>query len=107
MSAGHAMREIARVPGITTAVPPNTRVTTNLAVRNSNSAAQPFDWVSWDENNGGATYASLAASSYHSGGVNALFGDGSVKFVKDTIAPRNWRNLGTIAGNEIVSGTDF
>lgn len=44
-----------------------------------------------------------AARSLHPGGVNALFGDGSVKFVKDAIAPTLWRALATRAGGEITS----
>jgi prepilin-type N-terminal cleavage/methylation domain-containing protein/prepilin-type processing-associated H-X9-DG protein len=52
---------------------------------------------------GGPTYAAITARSYHPGGVNALMGDGSVRFVKGTIAGTTWRALGTIAGGEVVS----
>jgi prepilin-type N-terminal cleavage/methylation domain-containing protein/prepilin-type processing-associated H-X9-DG protein len=86
--------------GITTAVPPNTKVVPA-------GWTQPFDWVSIDENNGGPTYASLSASSYHSGGVNTLMGDGSVRFVKDSIGAVTWRALGTIAGGEVISSDSF
>ena len=65
------------------------------------------DWASVDENDGGPTYMSLSASSYHPGGVNALFADGSVHFVKNSVSPINWRSLGTIAGSEIVSGDAY
>ena len=50
---------------------------------------------------------SWPASSAHSGGVNTLFSDGSVKFVKDTIALRIWYALGTRAGGEVVSGDQY
>ncbi len=86
--------------GITTAVPPNAKVTIT-------GYSQPFDYVSVDENNGGPTYASLSASSYHPGGVNALLGDGSVKFMKNTVDPTTWRALGTIAGGEVISADSF
>jgi prepilin-type processing-associated H-X9-DG protein len=45
-----------------------------------------------------------AARSMHPGGVQVLFCDGSVRFVKDTISVQVWRPLGTRAGGEIVSG---
>ena len=47
------------------------------------------------------------AQSFHSGGVNVLFADGSVKFVKNSIAVQTWWNLGTRAGGEIVSADQF
>lgn len=48
-----------------------------------------------------------AARSLHPGGVHVGFMDGSVRFVKDTIAVGVWRPLGTRDGNEIVSGDSF
>ncbi len=42
------------------------------------------------------------ARSLHPGGVNALMGDGSVRFVTETIARSVWRALGTRNGGEIV-----
>ena len=47
------------------------------------------------------------AQSNHSGGVNALFADGSVKFVKDSIDMRMWMALGTRAGGEVVSSDAY
>jgi prepilin-type N-terminal cleavage/methylation domain-containing protein/prepilin-type processing-associated H-X9-DG protein len=44
-----------------------------------------------------------AARSWHPGGVNALMGDGSVKFVKDTINVQTWRALSTTQGGEVIS----
>jgi prepilin-type N-terminal cleavage/methylation domain-containing protein/prepilin-type processing-associated H-X9-DG protein len=46
-------------------------------------------------------------TSYHPGGVNVLFLDGSVHFVKQTIDRPTWRALGTRAGQEVVSGSDY
>ena len=46
---------------------------------------------------------SLAATSYHPGGVNTPLGDGGVRYVKDSISPVHWRAPGTILGGEIVS----
>ena len=42
------------------------------------------------------------ATSNHPGGCNVLFCDGSVKFIKSTLAIRTWWALGTIAGNEVL-----
>jgi prepilin-type N-terminal cleavage/methylation domain-containing protein/prepilin-type processing-associated H-X9-DG protein len=45
----------------------------------------------------------IGASSYHSGGVNVGFLDGSVKFVKDSVSLQTWGAIATKAGGEIVS----
>ena len=42
----------------------------------------------------------IAARSYHSGGVNAAFLDGSVKAIQSSIDNKIWRALGTHAGND-------
>jgi prepilin-type N-terminal cleavage/methylation domain-containing protein/prepilin-type processing-associated H-X9-DG protein len=49
----------------------------------------------------------IAAHSYHSGGVNTSFCDGSVKFIKDSINIATWRALGTRAGNEVLSSDSY
>ncbi len=56
---------------------------------------------------GGPSYAALVARSYHPGGVNALFGDGSVKFVKSSVNGYTWRALGTPNGGEVISADAF
>jgi len=42
------------------------------------------------------------ARSYHTGGVNALMADGSVRFVSSNIHRPTWRGLSTRGGNEII-----
>ena len=51
--------------------------------------------------------AVMPASSRHPGGVNLLLGDGSVKWVKDSINLQVWRALGTITGGEVVSADSY
>jgi len=46
-----------------------------------------------------------ASRSYHTGGVNVLLADGSVRFVRDSVLPQTWLALGTRAGNEVA--TDY
>jgi prepilin-type processing-associated H-X9-DG protein len=48
-----------------------------------------------------------AARSYHPGGVNALLGDGSVKFFKDSIRVTIWRAPSTSQGGEVISADAF
>src|SRR5262249_52381474 len=50
---------------------------------------------------------SLPAASYHHGGVNTLFTDGSVKFIKDTISRPTWWALGSRAKGEIISADAY
>jgi len=46
-------------------------------------------------------------SSNHPGGVNLLMGDGSVRFIKNTVNPYTWYALQTIAGGEILSADSY
>jgi prepilin-type N-terminal cleavage/methylation domain-containing protein/prepilin-type processing-associated H-X9-DG protein len=45
--------------------------------------------------------------SFHSGGVNVLMGDGSVRFVKSSINVVTLRGLVTLAGGEILSADSY
>jgi prepilin-type processing-associated H-X9-DG protein len=45
--------------------------------------------------------------SFHSGGANAVFADGSVRFVSQSISIATLAALVTPAGGEIINGTDF
>ena len=52
---------------------------------------------------GSQLFNAVGASSYHPGGVNVAFLDGTVRFVKDTVNFPTWVALGTISGGEIIS----
>jgi prepilin-type N-terminal cleavage/methylation domain-containing protein len=45
----------------------------------------------------------VSYDSYHPGGLNAGLGDGSVRFISNTIDLELWRALGSRNGNEVVS----
>jgi prepilin-type processing-associated H-X9-DG protein len=45
---------------------------------------------------------STTAKSYHTGGVQVLMCDGSVRFVSDNVNLATWRALGSRAGGEVV-----
>jgi prepilin-type N-terminal cleavage/methylation domain-containing protein/prepilin-type processing-associated H-X9-DG protein len=86
--------------GFTTALPPNTQALVG-------NPARDYDLSTLDENNGGPTFAAVTSRSYHPGGVNVLLGDGSVRFIKQTVDGMTWRSLGTIASGEVVSADAY
>jgi prepilin-type N-terminal cleavage/methylation domain-containing protein/prepilin-type processing-associated H-X9-DG protein len=45
--------------------------------------------------------------SYHPGGINALFADGSVRFIKDSVSLAAFRGILTLKGQETVSADSF
>lgn len=56
--------------------------------------------------NGESLRGAWTAGSRHPGGVQVLFADGHVQFVREFVDPAAWRTMGTMAGGEIVSGWD-
>ncbi|WP_165070780.1 DUF1559 domain-containing protein [Paludisphaera rhizosphaerae] len=88
--------------GMTTAWPPNKRTPGGPGY-----SLPDVDLNSRRERIGGPTYAAITARSYHPGGVNALLGDGSVRFVKQAIDGLVWRALGTVAGGEVISSDAY
>jgi len=47
------------------------------------------------------------SSSWHSGGVNTAFADGSVRFIKNSVNPTAWFAIQTRANGEVVSADAF
>ena len=81
--------------GLTFVFPPNAPV----------PYVNPVDGRTYDADWAGGSvygYAALTARSYHPNGVNALFMDGSVRFVTNSIPQMTWRALGTRNGGEVV-----
>ena len=62
----------------------------------------PNPTANWDCGNGSHNKALTGARSYHTGGVNLLLGDGSVRFVRDGIQLTTWRSLSTRNGGEVL-----
>jgi prepilin-type N-terminal cleavage/methylation domain-containing protein/prepilin-type processing-associated H-X9-DG protein len=87
--------------GMTTAWTPNRRI-----VR-KDTPWQDLDLIGQRESRGGPTFAAVTSRSYHPGGVNILLGDGSVRFVKDSIDGQAWRALGTPGGGEVIGADAY
>jgi prepilin-type processing-associated H-X9-DG protein len=49
----------------------------------------------------------IGASSFHSGGVNVGLLDGSVRFIKNSVASQIWWGLATKAGGEVISSDSY
>jgi len=68
-----------------------------------NHVMQPNTWsCAWDRNGGAFT-----ASSRHSGSVQVLFADGSTRSIKGSVGLQVWWSLGTAAGGDVVSASDY
>jgi prepilin-type N-terminal cleavage/methylation domain-containing protein/prepilin-type processing-associated H-X9-DG protein len=59
----------------------------------------------YNQGNEGGEYS--GSRSRHPGGVNSLFGDGSVHFMKNSISPLTWVQLGSISGGEVISSDQY
>jgi len=80
----------------------HTKLTT-LVVPNSSTSL----WGYCDYVNASSLCVFINADSYHPAGVNTLLTDGSVKCIKNTIAPQIWWALGTVANGEVISADQY
>jgi prepilin-type processing-associated H-X9-DG protein len=46
-------------------------------------------------------------SSRHPGGANLMMGDGSVRFIRNSVNLQTWRGLGTRNGAEVISADSY
>jgi len=74
-----------------------------------NSSQFTYSACRWDCGAGcGTDFGHLfVPCSNHSGGVNALMADGSVRFVKDSVNQMTWMNLGSTNGGEVISSDSY
>jgi prepilin-type N-terminal cleavage/methylation domain-containing protein/prepilin-type processing-associated H-X9-DG protein len=49
----------------------------------------------------------VGSKSRHPGGINSLFGDGSVRFVKNSVPATLWKALNTIGSSEVISADAY
>ena len=69
-----------------------------------NSVDYPWSFCSTSGNSEGEF---VKANSNHAGGVNVLMGDGSTRFLKNSIGQTVWWALGTRARGEIIDASSF
>jgi len=74
---------------------------------NSITCINPNTGPNGDSPDWGGLTGMVSATSNHPGGVNVAMTDGSVKFIKDTIAATTWWAIGTKAGGEVISADAF
>ena len=60
-----------------------------------------------DTNSANALTFYMGARGRHPGGVNSLFCDGSVRFVKDSVALNVWQALSTMNRGEVISADQY
>jgi len=78
--------------------------TTGNLIAILNSLVVPTDWLNQPAL---VNLGQWAFQSHHAGGANFAMGDGSVKFVKNSINPTIYRGLGTRAGGEVISSDAY
>jgi prepilin-type N-terminal cleavage/methylation domain-containing protein len=73
----------------------------HYADANYNHHLRPND-SRWDCSNASHNPGQAAARSQHSGGVSVLLGDGSVRFITNSIGAATWQTLATRNGGEVI-----
>ena len=105
---GTAVAGATRVQGYAYTVP---KINSKLLVPDPPSSwgyngQGPTSWV-YDPSANARNFGQFGFRSQHPGGANFLGGDGSVRFIKETIAQQTFWALGTRDGGETVSAADW
>ena len=91
--------------------PPNTPADTTGTITNACFAncIYPPDWLNNAKVPGGPCnqLGQWAFRSFHPGGVNFAFADGSVRFIKNSVNLNTYRALGTRNLGEVVSSDQY
>jgi prepilin-type N-terminal cleavage/methylation domain-containing protein/prepilin-type processing-associated H-X9-DG protein len=75
-----------------------------------NTVAKPSSSATWtycSSSGSGAASTYSESDSYHSGGVNTLLADGSVRFMKTSINQVTWMALGTRGNGEVIDASSY
>jgi prepilin-type N-terminal cleavage/methylation domain-containing protein/prepilin-type processing-associated H-X9-DG protein len=98
---GNGTNNVDNVPGGAPAGTPGTSPATPGTLCDT----QPVQQLACANTTEGGAYC--GSRSRHPGGVNSLFGDGSVRFIKNSISPTIWVALGSISGGEGISSDSY
>jgi prepilin-type N-terminal cleavage/methylation domain-containing protein/prepilin-type processing-associated H-X9-DG protein len=98
---GNGFNNVDNVPGGASAGTPGF----SPAMAGTLCDTQPVQQLACANTSEGGAYC--GSRSRHPGGVNCLFGDGSVRFVKNSVNPQTWVALGSINGGEVISSDSY
>jgi prepilin-type N-terminal cleavage/methylation domain-containing protein/prepilin-type processing-associated H-X9-DG protein len=92
---------VTRPQGLATAVP---RINAPLSIPDVPAGPPRGGCVIWKYNPRNRDFGQFGFRSRHAGGAHFLFGDGSVKFLKESIIPKVYEALSTRADQDIIDG---
>jgi prepilin-type N-terminal cleavage/methylation domain-containing protein/prepilin-type processing-associated H-X9-DG protein len=80
---------------------------THMMPPNKNSCRFSGDSTANPPNSDVPDRGMIGAQSYHPGGVNVGFLDGTVRFIKDSVNLQTWASIATAAGAEVVDANSL
>jgi len=100
-AAGSGANSVSRYQGLASTVP---KLNSNLRIPDFRWTLLPTMWGTDARN---LTMGQLGFRSQHPGGGNFVFGDGSVRFIKETINALTYRALSTRNLGEVLSADSY